>query len=906
MGAPRGVFAVFAPALAVTAMTAAALSPGPAAAAAWPLSDGLVIAEVVTGGASASDEYIEIANAGTTDVDLGGCELVYATASGVTVTRKASFGESLPLAPGGHLLVANSAGIYGTLADVTYSGGLAADGGSLAVRRAGGEVIDAVGWGTAANQFVEGSAAPAPPSSSSIERRPGGRDGNTADSNDNSSDFVVQPDPIPQSLAPVPATSPTPEPTAATTPDGARNDGDGHGRRERGADGHSRVHGSPATTRRSTAAASATPGASDTSGATIAPTPVLTAAPSAEVPLMSIADARIEAPGARVHVRGIVTAELGRAGNPDLFVIEDSAGAIFVRPSGSAPAQVAIGDEADVIGSLSAPYGQLEIRETIGLTVAPGPEDPSPARLELDGVGEESEARLVSIRGSVESVTLSDGRLTIVIGDGVSSVRAMADPATGIVRGDVARGDVVVAIGIVGQHATATGRLDGYRIWLRGRSDLAVRAPIPTDPPVTRTQAAPTAVPPATDLASALGTRGRRVDVEATVTATAGLLDIDGPTIVIDDGTAAVAVIIPASAAAPGVGMRVHVAGKIGSWHGGPTVNATSVIAEGDLQSTEPEQVGGALDASLEWRLVRAYGRIQEVMHVGTRVRLEVLVGGRTLVVLGEPAANIVAATSDAGRLLMVTGIVRRSTSDSSVFQLLPRSPSDFRMGPAVSRSATGSALPVSPNLGGVSGSAPSSAGGYAGSGSGVIDIADVSSRLGETVTVAGLVTGTADGTATLNDGTGEIRVGGVEAASAIGLLEPGDAVEVTGVVAQDDAGPLLVVDPASIVAVPAGGAPSALVPAIPLDLVAGAHAASPAATPAGVGVQRLASSRAPSPDPMILLVIGCLVLLLVAGGLSAAALARGPVGRRVPARFRIHPTSLRDAVRARRRPRCP
>jgi hypothetical protein len=179
-----------------------------------------------------------------------------------------------------------------------------------------------------------------------------------------------------------------------------------------------------------------------------------------------------------------------------------------------------------------------------------------------------------------------------------------------------------------------------------------------------------------------------------------------------------------------------------------------------------------------------------------------------------------------------------------------------------------------------------------------------MSSRLGETVTVAGLVTAVADGTATLSDGTGEIRVGGPDAASAIGVLEPGDAVEVTGVVTQDDAGMLIVADPASIVTMPAGGSPAAIVPVIPLDIVAGAHAVSPAATPGGDGVQRLASPRSSSSDPTILLVIGC--LLLLAGGFVAAALARGTVRRRVPARLHISPAGIRDAVRAHRRPPCP
>jgi hypothetical protein len=53
------------------------------------------------------------------------------------------------------------------------------------------------------------------------------------------------------------------------------------------------------------------------------------------------------------------------------------------------------------------------------------------------------------------------------------------------------------------------------------------------------------------DLASALGPAALAVDVEAAVTATAGLLDIGSPTIVVDDGTAAVAVTLPSARGAP-------------------------------------------------------------------------------------------------------------------------------------------------------------------------------------------------------------------------------------------------------------------------------------------------------------------------------------------------------------------
>ena len=152
--------------------------PLPRAAVPWPASSSILVAEVVTGGASASDEYVELTNAGPGPVDLSGLELVYVTSSGSTVTRKATWPTSLPLDPGRHLLVANAAGTFAGIADATYSGGLAATGGAVVIRPIGGTAIDAVGWGDAVNAFVEGASAAAPPAGSSIERLPGGLAGN--------------------------------------------------------------------------------------------------------------------------------------------------------------------------------------------------------------------------------------------------------------------------------------------------------------------------------------------------------------------------------------------------------------------------------------------------------------------------------------------------------------------------------------------------------------------------------------------------------------------------------------------------------------------------------------------------------------------------------------------------------
>ncbi|HYO44497.1 MAG TPA: lamin tail domain-containing protein, partial [Candidatus Limnocylindrales bacterium] len=188
-----------------------------AAAVGWPPSATLVVFEVVTGGTSASDEFVELANAGSMPVDLAGLEIAYATSSGATVTRKAAWTLPLIVEPGRHVLLANALGAYAAGADATYSGGLAATGGAIVLRPVGGSPIDAAGWGDAVNTFVEGAAAPAPAAGQSIER-------SGPDTNDNAADLVANAAPVAQGLgwdpkpSPTPSPTPSPDPTPAPTP----------------------------------------------------------------------------------------------------------------------------------------------------------------------------------------------------------------------------------------------------------------------------------------------------------------------------------------------------------------------------------------------------------------------------------------------------------------------------------------------------------------------------------------------------------------------------------------------------------------------------------------------------------------------------------------------------------------
>ena len=573
MSAPRRVSAMLVSLMIVAASLAIALPPGLAAAVAtWPPSTGLVVAEVMTGGASASDEYVELANAGSAAADLGGMELIYVTASGATTTRKAAFDASLSLAPGRHLVVANAAGAYSSLADATYSGGLAADGGALALRRVDGAVIDAVGWGTAANAYVEGSPAPAPPAKSSIERLPGGSAGNRQDTNDNLSDWLVQPSPIPQPLGSTPPPGPSSTPTLDATPSASPSSTVTEPGPTSPATGTPpSPTGTPSIEPTSIASApsSSTPGPTGSSAptppvsATASPTPV-SPAPSAASPktdLETIAAARAQPTGSRAHVAGVVALGLGLVGIDGLIAIQDSTAGIFVRLP--APyVELPVGCSVELEGTLAAPYGQLEIRELDWLAAGAEYQEPAAMWAGLEDIGEGTEGSLVTIRGTADSIQSDGGRLTITIGDGVNEVRALADPPTGISRSDVARGDIVVATGVVGQHATATGRLDGYRLWLRRQTDIEIRSQIPTDPPdptvrpaATRTSGSAAAMlsgagmsPDSAPGPVPIASLWQYVDRQVTV---AGLITgASGGTTTIDDGTGAIRVAGEAAAEA--------------------------------------------------------------------------------------------------------------------------------------------------------------------------------------------------------------------------------------------------------------------------------------------------------------------------------------------------------------------
>jgi hypothetical protein len=80
-------FALLAVSVVLAAQGAASSAvPSTANVVGWPVSS-LLLSEVQTGGASASDEFVELTNAGRAAVDLVGLEIAYVTSTGGTIDK---------------------------------------------------------------------------------------------------------------------------------------------------------------------------------------------------------------------------------------------------------------------------------------------------------------------------------------------------------------------------------------------------------------------------------------------------------------------------------------------------------------------------------------------------------------------------------------------------------------------------------------------------------------------------------------------------------------------------------------------------------------------------------------------------------------------------------------------------
>lgn len=652
--------------------------------------DHLVISEVLTGGSSASDEFIEVYNPSDGGLPLDGIELIYVTASGATITRKASWGPGAAIDPGRHVLMANEAGIFAGVADATYAGGLAATGGSLALRIIGGSTaIDAIGWGTAANVWLETAPAPAPPAGTSLERLPGGEDGSGQDTDYNLVDFVARPAPDPQNSGSPPVLSSTPAPSATES----ASPGPTQTPTPTDTPAPTAPTDIPAPTETPVPTPTATPSPMPT--ATQTPISPPTPTPSATPTLLTLAEARAMPDGASIVVAGasITSSDFTEGGG----YLTDATGGIAVLLEG---ASFSRGDALVISGTVDDRYSQRTIRaDATGLTVVGPGLAPDPEPIATGSVGEPVEGLLVTLTGIVQGspTTLTSGE-AFEVDDGSGPVRVLVGPGTEIDTSAWQPGSSLSVTGAVGQRdSTGTGT-EGYRVLPRDGDDIGdvllptptpnpSAAPDPSSPPGLSPSAAPTpAQPPLVTIAAARASEvGTQLRIRGLVILPTALLDAD--TAVVADPSGAILVRTGSEVARLARGQLVELIGARSTKSGMASLRVTSpALALGTQAEPDPSRrATGAIGEADEATLVIVRGIVGDGPRrtTGGGLSLSVNDGSGEVRVFAPPASGITAPRVPAGAWVELRAVVGQETTGAEPntgYRLWPRDRDDVRL----------------------------------------------------------------------------------------------------------------------------------------------------------------------------------------------------------------------------------
>jgi hypothetical protein len=664
----------------------------------------LLVSEVMTGGASASDELIELYNPSSSALPLEGLEVIYVTATGGTITRKASWAAgAVSLPAGAHLLVANAAGALAGIADLTYTNGLAATGGSVAIRIIGAATaIDAVGWGTAASPWMEGAATAAPAAGASIERLPGGAAGSGQDTDQNAADFVERISPDPQNTASPPIPVATPQPTASATPT------------ETSA-------GTPTPTFAPTIEPSATPTPAATATVTATPTAAPpTPTPSSMPEPMTIAQARALPDGASVLVEGVSLTD-GAFSDGGGYLADATGGIALLLDDGS----FSRGMTLRVQGVLDQRFSQRTIRAGVADVVVIGPAaEPAAEPATSGSIGEAVEGELVELDGVVVSgqTALTTG-IAVDLDDGSGPIRVLVGAATGIDVSGWTREMRLHLRGVVGQRDSSGSGTAGYRVQPRDTADVLALIPPATPSPSASGSASvspsPSGNPAVISIAAARAAAvNSRLTVRGVVTLPTGIGETGNAAI--QDASGAILLRLADEAGSLRLGELVEVAGTRSTKAGMETIRVT----------VPPRQVGNQAQPDALRKATGALGEAQEAMLVVARgevtltprhtsaenVYFDIDDDSGPLRVFVSPRTGLETDTILLGSVVEVGGVLGQETTGALPergYRLWPRAAGDLRIisdAPGVTAGA---------GTGGGTGSQPGGSTGGAGAGSG-------------------------------------------------------------------------------------------------------------------------------------------------------------------------------------------
>ncbi|MEJ2637101.1 MAG: T9SS type A sorting domain-containing protein [Calditrichia bacterium] len=223
--------------------------------------------------------------------------------------------------------------------------------------------------------------------------------------------------------------------------------------------------------------------------------------------------------GYKARLRGIVTASSGvfSTSNYD-FYIQDNSGGIDVFNFGIGAEQYNAGDSLEVVGTIDAYNGKVEITDFTATVLNSGNPVPAPISISLEEMGEQYEGRLISVAnasiapGSDPWLTApADTSFNITITDGTADLTMRIVGATGIV-GTPEPSWPITVVGIGGQFDQTSPYYEGYQILPRSRGDLGVTAISHEAPLVHRyrlNQNYPNPFNPKTTIPYELGKAGR-------------------------------------------------------------------------------------------------------------------------------------------------------------------------------------------------------------------------------------------------------------------------------------------------------------------------------------------------------------------------------------------------------------
>lgn len=160
----------------------------------------VLISEVLAGAEGNNNyEFVELYNTSpTTPVDIEGWTLWYQLEEGKDESILYRWREKAVIPPHGHYLLGRTGEDFDLPVDGYFDTPLATSRGGLLLREPDDALGDSLSWGEDPQRYGEGNRAPAMDRGVSLERKPGGKEGNAVNTGDNREDFTLNAQPQPQ------------------------------------------------------------------------------------------------------------------------------------------------------------------------------------------------------------------------------------------------------------------------------------------------------------------------------------------------------------------------------------------------------------------------------------------------------------------------------------------------------------------------------------------------------------------------------------------------------------------------------------------------------------------------------------------------------------------------------------